>query len=215
MLLLASALLLLYAALTAHAHRTPSPTAFVPEFKTSYVCLAADPTQNLCLGVSTGSNAPNATLPMQLKRRVQNQQLGLDFYKMRFDMNYTDGTVCVAAEPEWCVARGSRWSLGLDDQNRAVFNLSAFFIERGSSNVLTLQSSQLCATVVRCNPVAKPNKATQTYCKPPDPSAARCLARCSLRAVGDTGTESVTVSMQVPFFTVYRVPTLPGDSSST
>jgi len=49
--------------------------------RSSYICLHYD--DDLCLGVSPGDGqAPNFALPIQLKRRLNNEAKGTDKYKV-------------------------------------------------------------------------------------------------------------------------------------
>jgi hypothetical protein len=152
--------------------RTPSPTAFVPVMDTSYFCLSADPQQNLCLGVSSGTAPANSSLPMQIKQRLANEATGLDFYKMRFDLNLTSGEMCMAATPSLCVSTAPRVAtgvlgLGLSSQASSSFNLTSFFNTRGFTGALVDERTGFCVTAMKCDALPKPNAKTQTFCKQP------------------------------------------------
>ena len=141
-------------------------------FLSSYLCIAADPASDLCLGISDGGLTPNTTLPAQLKSRLSNQASGEDFYKLRYNINDTTGTICVAANPALCLARGTRMQTGVFGLNAELdgvpsrFNVTAFFVDVGATASLVDTSTSLCATVMECVAATKPDAATQTFCKP-------------------------------------------------
>ena len=171
--------------------RTPQPTQFTPVFKTSYLCLSADATQNLCLGVSADGEATNSTLFAQIKQRGANVANGKDFFDLRFNINSSAETVCVAATPWNCFASGPRASpsvggflqMGLMLSSAVAFNTAPFFEVRGASAQLVHLETGLCATAMQCDSLPKPNLKTQTFCKRPGVQGAPVKPAYSLEQV--------------------------------
>lgn len=66
----------------------------------SYFCLD-DPAQNLCLGISPAGDVPGPgeLNRLQVKPRLRNEERATDAGKMRFDVNYANGTISLSLRP--------------------------------------------------------------------------------------------------------------------
>jgi hypothetical protein len=119
----------------------------------SYLCLKARP--NLCLGVSTGAQGmPYAGMALQLKPRINNANQGLDYKKMRWNMDPSPSALRLTNISHLCVDYVDfRTPLNLfecQDGQRAVWDFDE------QVGVIRYNGSNLCMTSHVCTLHADP-----------------------------------------------------------
>ncbi len=133
----------------------------------SYICLGAN--QKLCLGISPGNGEPyydpNYLFEIQVKNRVNNEYSGDDYKKTRWDVNFDTSQISLSRFSNLCMARPSNTNKGIlyllpCDAATSVTKFELTFNQNiNQEGVLKLKGTDMCATVMKCNPPQG-----QTYC---------------------------------------------------
>ena len=167
----AMALLLLAAAPQAHASVpiytiAPTTNANVDTARYSYLCLQSN--QDLCLGISPGDGDPvydpNNVYFVQLKKRLKNEQQGLDYKKTRWDVRIRDKRISLSRFSQLCMAKQTGQTLareniglypcdmsgGLDGNltGRGIFDFD--FSNLNGASVIQLRGTGTCLTTMTC-----------------------------------------------------------------